>query len=139
MQEKHGTEQDKWKMNKDVIIVDDDTSVLRSLCAIIRTHDLHPIAFSSPSESLDHLKKREEQPLAYFVDMRIPGELDGSRKIFDYVAGTDKTKNFFYITGHLSEHDEEEIQRTGANHLIKNHDCSKLCSILEGILDTIAH
>jgi len=80
------------------------------------------VSFQSGVRALEYLRTCSELPLAYFVDMRIPGskeELNSPEEVFNYLKTKGKIDYFNFMTGHISEHDEGVQERTGARILLK--------------------
>ncbi len=108
-------------MSTDIVIVDDDTRVLGSLKTYASMRGLSPYGFASPRDAEEYLGQRGDPPLGYFVDMRIPDDLEGSERLFFHLKGRgDPLDHFYFMTGHVSEHDLGVLARTGARVLEKN-------------------
>lgn len=133
-------------MNRDLIIVDDDRNYLHSLCELVRDYSsflygpsFNPLGFELPSEALEHIKDRSVEAIGYLIDMKPIGWvnqenikglsetqlslLKAPEEIYWFIKERwgfrDKENNFYFITGELSDHDFEVIERTGAEYLIK--------------------
>jgi hypothetical protein len=65
------------------------------------------------------LEEKQIQPKNYLVDMRIINDLDGPENLYFYLKENGKLTNFYFMTGHLSKHDLEVIERTGAKVILK--------------------
>jgi FixJ family two-component response regulator len=101
------------------MILDDEAMICAVLTGIASCAGISSSSFQSGIQALDYLKgcTDTDLPRAYFVDMRIPGsqeELDSPELICNYLRSRGVTKDFYFMTGHISEHDEQVRKRTGA-------------------------
>jgi len=109
-------------MNKNIFIVEDNGEVLDAFSEAVPLFGGNPLAFEGSSRAINYLENLEEKdfPLAYFVDMKLIGDLEGSEKLYNYVKSKGvNLDNFYFMTGNLSEHDEEVLDRTEAKYFIK--------------------
>jgi len=107
-----------------LFILDDTRSIREALEDVARAVEIPVVAFESGVKGLVYLRalEAEELPKAYFVDMKIVGgdeELASSERIFDLVKEKGLVDRFYFMTAHLSSHDEKVIARTGAQIMIK--------------------
>lgn len=119
-------------MRKELIIVDDDADYLETLAEVASMVGLEPRTFDRPSRALGYLQQAAEAPLGYMIDMkpypRIPEGFSPDKypeaavpeQIFWFLKKKRWLSNFYFITGHLSEHDEEVLERTEADCLDKS-------------------
>ena len=125
-------------MNRDIFIVDDARCVRYSLKLLLSKKGLHPMTFELPSVAMTSLSNRSDSPLLYLVDMRIPDELDGSENLFDYVCQHDLSpERFNFMTGHISEHDQEVLRRTGASVFEKPFSSDWIITYIEEVISKL--
>ncbi|MFA5019910.1 MAG: hypothetical protein WC533_02320 [Candidatus Pacearchaeota archaeon] len=120
-------------MGKDIVIFDDDRNYTVLLSEESEELGLHPIVFTNASEALEHLTQRQEAPQGYLIDMKpckepaegfqeapdkFP-ELAIPEKIFDYANSRGWTNHFYFMSSHLSSHDEDVLARTRAQFILK--------------------
>jgi CheY-like chemotaxis protein len=103
----------------DILIVDDDLDYQQSLCWLVKRRGFTPHGFGWPSEAKEYLATCEQLPVAYFVDMRTPPELDGPEELYHLVKQLGGAERFYFNTGTVSPHDELVIANTGAKVLVK--------------------
>ena len=106
-------------MTIDVLIVDDEPTILIALTAIFKYRGIEAVTFSMPSQARDYLSTVKIFPSTYLVDMRTPPELEGPEEFYNYIKKVDSVNNFYFYTGPFSPHDDEVIRRTGAKYFIK--------------------
>lgn len=114
-------------MNKDIIIADDERSWTGHYHYLAMDFGLYPITFNQLSDALGHLIDRKEAPAGYLIDMNPyptsgPISHHGEQSpfpelIFKYAKKRGWTKNFYFVSTHLSEHDKKVLARTGAKFL----------------------
>jgi len=117
----------------DLLVVEDNPVYKMMLWSFMDDFpNLSARMFESGLEALDYLEDipSDKLPKAYFVDMRIPSELDVSERIHDYLKERGKLSHFYFVTANLSEHDREVVQRTGAKVFLKGDDAINLYEIL---------
>ena len=111
-------------MAHNYILIVDDSEDYR---AILREQSLRrglvTMDFDLPSSALEHLLKIDVLPYGYLVDMRIqsfPPDNPIPKRIYEYVQSRrGPTENFYFMTAHISHHDREVIQETGAKIVLK--------------------
>ena len=107
-------------MKGKIFVVDDEYCIRHTLDRLFLHYDYEPHIFSKPSLARAELERDKISPLMYLVDMRIPGELKGSEALFEYVVSHNLApERFFFMTGNVSKHDCEVLERTGAPVLEK--------------------
>ena len=84
----------------EVLIVDDDSQLLRTLSDILRLRGYQPVTAGSGDESLRRVRELGHAPLIALVDLRLP-DRDGVDVIHDLRALSDRTE-FVVLTGNAS-------------------------------------
>jgi DNA-binding NtrC family response regulator len=103
-----------------IMFVDDETGILNFVEKAIQNIGLESICFTDPNLAKNYLEMNKEPCMAYFVDMRIPSNLQGSEELFNYINQNGlNPEDFFFMTGHFSDHDEKVILRTQRPYLLK--------------------
>ncbi len=121
-------------MTLNLVVIDDDEDLRSSFEDIVRGMGCNPICFETATQCLEYLTKPENQyPNGYLVDMRIPIDLEGPEKLYNYLKQNKQHKNFFFITANLSEHDSQVIGRTGADYFLK-----KIPEVIDMFLEKVS-
>ena len=120
-------------MNNEILLIDDDDSLSQALCEYFENRGFNPSSYEKPSDAIKDLSQRDQKnyPLAYLVDMRIPQELGGSEEFFYFIKDRGSINHFYFITGAISEHDEQVIERSGAKIIQKTSLIRRLPDILK--------
>ena len=115
-----------------VYIVDDNPSVCRSLCRLIRAAGLEAIAFESAQAFLDH--RRADIPGCLVLDLRMPGlsGLDVQTRLGD----GQQTLPIVFLTGHGNVPASVRAMKNGAvDFLQKPFDDNELLASVQRALD----
>lgn len=106
---------------KEILVLDDYIDVIKLFertINVLNKLDLENIlsltTYNLASKSIKTIQEREKSFDAYFVDMRIPKEEDLSEVVFYEVNKKFDVSNFYFMTGHISGHDEGVLERTQA-------------------------
>jgi len=133
------------KMGIDVLIVDDNAGMLKTMSRLIEPYGLSYMSFESGWNALYYLRGLPswEMPKAYFIDMKTANdvehaskaELESPLEIYLRVKAKGADKYFIFLTGHLSPHDDEVIGETEARVLLKGDETApeKIHEILRAI------
>jgi len=124
-------------MKADLFILDDHENFRYPLELLAQDGNVPYVSFSSGVEALAYLQscRTDELPEMYLVDMRIPGSEDELRSpldIFYHLEERGRTKKFYFMTSHVSAHDEEVQVRTSAN-MINKSDIEDLFAIIQDL------
>lgn len=110
------------------MLVDDHEPLVRSLARSAEGYNLSTIGFTSGVEALHYLEQTRPLPRCYLIDMKLAdvrdenkAELEAPQAIYYYVKEHGDTTYFRFLTGHMSEHDEEVQKETGATVLLKRY------------------
>ena len=124
----------------DMFLVDDDVLVVSFIEYVVNFYNekndskINLVAGTDGYEAIDLLNLRRDPFGLYLVDMRIPGELDSSERLYNIVKDKfNDVSNFYFITGHLSEHDYDLVSRTNANYILKPIELKRLFSLFDKI------
>lgn len=120
-------------MSIDLLILDDDLTKLTLVKQIADRYELTCIMFTSGYQAREYLndQNKENLPLGYMIDMRIPNEDDNiSIGIFNLIKKKvnnepERMKYFRFFTGHWSSHDEIVEEETQAAVIVKGGDVVK--------------
>lgn len=130
-------------MTPTLLIIDDDINHLKSITELAQCIGLTPIGFYKPSQALTYLKSITEPPAGCLVDMKpynyIPKdfcledypESPVPEQIFMFLKEKGWVKNFYFMTGDVSDYDRGVLDRTGAEYFEKGQS---LVPLLEKIL-----
>lgn len=128
-------------MSQKILLIEDEKGYVFALETMIEeiynknsSLNVQVLHFPLPSLAIEYLSQKNELPIAYLCDMRIPDELEGSERLFNYVKENFSTQQFYFITGNISEHDKIVVQRTGAKIVEK----TKIRKTLDQIFSNIA-
>jgi FixJ family two-component response regulator len=115
-----------------VAIVDDDTSVRRSTCRLIRSFGYHPEAFGSGEEFLS--SSLAAQAACLVLDVRMPG-MDGL-EVQRRLAERNSRIPIVFLTGRATDEEERRARSAGAiDFLRKPIPQATLRHALENALD----
>ncbi len=101
-------------MKKELLILDDDTSVLESLAALLEELDYAPIKCSDPHAAIDIVRK--QLPEVVITDLKMPG-LDGL-EVLQRIKAINPDIQVILITGYGSVEDAVSAMRYGAYDFI---------------------
>lgn len=123
--------------NIDLLMLDDNQDMIKSLEDIADIIGLEYVSFNSGLEALRFLEERapDNLPRGYLLDMRIPGseaELKAPLDIYRFLQKHNATDNFRFYTGNLSEHDKYVLKETSAQVILKP-GMAKVGEFFEGL------
>jgi two-component system, NtrC family, response regulator HydG len=101
-------------MKKELLILDDDTSVLESLVALLEELDYAPIKCNDPHAAIDIVRK--QLPEVVITDLKMPG-LDGL-EVLQRIKSINPDIQVILITGYGSVEDAVSAMRYGAYDFI---------------------
>lgn len=114
----------------DLVVVDDDISILKPIARFCEKKNVNCKTFSSTKPLMGYLERIGGIPKSYWVDMRIVGDLEGPERLYRFLESSGKLTNFTFMTGHLSDHDKGVIQRTGGRYVLKP---VSLCDLIDSL------
>lgn len=107
---------DEEKMNRELVIIDEDLGYLASLSDVADENGLLAQEFTCLKDALEHLKKSNQMPLAYFLNT----ETSRAEEFVKYLQSLGAGGNIYLFSEVFSRTDEELVGRTGVSYLLRS-------------------
>lgn len=104
-----------------VLLIDDEPSLRKDWTDRLKRLTLFEVVAFGDTIQAGNYIYNTAHPIASFVDMKIQGDLEGPERLYNWLASAGKAQNFYFMTMHLSMHDENVKDRTGVPVLEGKH------------------